>query len=111
MAEFKHSLPMIDDTALTYSRLIIRFKLFKGEDLVGEIERVVTPIYIGDGECECVVKIGGYVFDCFMVSIYNCEGELIDERFVKIGLAENQEMLFKFTFRRGFAFHIIFEGD
>jgi hypothetical protein len=82
-----------------YSKLTFRFKLFKDEKCVGEIEKVAEPKFVGDGQFDYYVEIGGVAFDRYLLKIYDIFGNLIHETARLFLVGDFQVMIYKFSIK------------
>jgi len=79
------------------SVLTMRFKMFKGGDIIGVVEKVATYTDVGGGKYEYVVEVDGYVFDGYEVVVRGMDGRVIHKKKHNIAMKEGQAMIYKFT--------------
>jgi hypothetical protein len=90
-----HAPPGWRKIPLEISVLTMKFKMFKGGEVVGEVEKVATYNDVGGGKYEYVVEVDGYVFDCYEVVVRDMDGRVIHKKAYNTPLDKGQALIYK----------------
>jgi hypothetical protein len=90
-----HDLPTHGRAPLRLLVLVMRFKMFRDGEVVGEVEKMVTCSCIGDGKYEYLVELDGYEFDAFEVIVKDIIGNEIHRETYTVSVGAGQSAVYR----------------
>jgi hypothetical protein len=90
-----HDFPRYGRIPLRLLILAMRFKMLKGGEVVGEVEKMATCSHVGEGEYEYLVELDGYEFDSLEVIVKDIVGNEIHRKTHAVSVGAGQSAVYR----------------
>jgi hypothetical protein len=90
-----HDFPRYGRIPLRFLVLAMRFKMLRGGEVVGEVEKMVTCSRVGEGKYEYLVELDGYEFDSLEVIVKDIVGNEIHRKTHAVSVGAGQSAVYR----------------